>query len=329
MLWWPAIAIAVANPAQPVQCGGVHRPGDVITCYVTFRAKSDFTSLQVQFNLPQEDKPRQHGSFINFILRDTKQIDARHYAVSGVLPDCVPGKYILAAVIAQTGNDWQQYLNLTGPSVVVENDSGDPSLIEAQTRRRELAGANRFPKIIETSPPDPATFPPIMKIGPAANSSLEPEDLVSLIGRVFRKASTSDSCGGSHSPGEHLDCRVTFQRQPQFQTVALHFKRVEKVTSHSQNQQCIGIGLGTQGTAVRGGDGAYSLTGTILRCRPGRYRLLDVGAFGYSGTDIKKVYFKEYWNGSDFTSGIVLTIKDTGHRSFPAVMSVADVPASQ
>jgi hypothetical protein len=331
LFWLPWITLARAGSPDPTaRCSGAHRPGDLITCYITFEAKSNFSNLQVQFNLPREDEPRQHGSFINFILRDTQQIDDRTYMVSGLLPDCVPGTYILAAVIATSGRDWQQYINLAGPSIVVENDSGDPMAIEAQNKGRKLSVDTRIPEIVETPPPDPATFPAIVKIGPAkATSDHESGDLVSLVGKILGRSATPSSCGGSHKPGDNLDCRVTFQGQPEFQTVALHFTQFDGKLNHIRKQQCIGIGLGTQGKAVRGPDGAYSLTGIILRCGAGRYRLLDVGAFGYSGNDSNHLYFRNYVNGSDFKSDIVLTIKDTGGKTFPAIVSVAETPAER
>ena len=86
--------------------------------------------MEVGFNLMKEDKPRQYGSFINLILRDSSKIDSRTCAVSGVVPDCVPGRYILAALSAGTDHDGQQYLNLGGQTITIENDSGDRETIE-------------------------------------------------------------------------------------------------------------------------------------------------------------------------------------------------------
>src|SRR5690242_11809792 len=108
MLRWLCAVLVFSNAApvtrgasgaakdKPDNCGGVHRPGDILTCYVTFEGNPKLTGLEVVFNLPREDKPRQHGSFISFVLRDTRKVGPHSYAASGVVPDCVPGTYILA-----------------------------------------------------------------------------------------------------------------------------------------------------------------------------------------------------------------------------------------
>src|SRR3954454_17703441 len=92
-------AVAGEPSVRSASCGGVHRPGDRITCYVRFAKTTNFKDLQVDFNLPREDRPRKRGIYKNFVLRETKKLGPRVYSVSGVINDCVPGTYNLAAVV--------------------------------------------------------------------------------------------------------------------------------------------------------------------------------------------------------------------------------------
>jgi hypothetical protein len=303
-------------------CGGVHQPGDLLTCYVTFEGKPEFTSLEIVFNLPREDKPRQHGSFINFILRDTMKVGPQTYAVSGVLPDCVPGAYILAAVSAHTPHDWKQYGNLGELNVLIVNDSGPPQRMDLANKQQQ-AFTRQSPEIVQTTPPDPDIFPRIKEIRAASRITPPPEDLVHLIRNLFTRP---DRCGGLHNQGDMLACRITFVGDPQLRTVTLAFMRDEKQTSQYQNQLCRGFVLGTQGQAPREDDGTYEVTTTIPKCGSGKYRMVAVGAFGYSGTDDTKLYYKNYANGTDFRSRIELRLKDTAHNTFPAIVVVSQTP---
>jgi hypothetical protein len=301
------------------RCGGTHKPGDTLTCYVTFEAQSDFTSLEVLFNLPSEDKPRQHGTFSSFVLGDTKKLGPQSYAVSGILPDCVPGTYILAAVFAHTANDSQQYMNLGRLSIVIENDSGDPRVVEEMNNERDAG--RQYPEIVQTPPPEPSVFPRITRIRTAPADTPPPMiDLVHIVGHVFRR---QDRCGGSHNQGDRLACRVSFKGTPQFTTVVLSFIR-EGEANQYESQLCRGFGLGAQQAAAR--RGTYQVTGPAVKCAPGRYRVSDVTAFGYSGFDTTKLYAKDYANGSDFKCGIVLELKDTAHLRFPAILAVSQTP---
>lgn len=89
--------------------------GDELHCYVTFRGEAEYTHVDVIFNLPsdryRQANPSQRGAYINFVLRDSKQISRHTYEVSGVLSESVPGIYILAAVSARSDKGYRLYTN--------------------------------------------------------------------------------------------------------------------------------------------------------------------------------------------------------------------------
>jgi hypothetical protein len=77
----------------------VHRWGDELRCYLTFKRKSQFSKLSVNFNLPSKEfaqpNPEQQGAFIGFQLANARKIGRQTYEVSGVVSLCVPGIYVL------------------------------------------------------------------------------------------------------------------------------------------------------------------------------------------------------------------------------------------
>lgn len=304
-------------------CGGVHRPGDRITCYVTFASSTDFTDLQVQFNVPDDQKPRAHGSYLNFILGDTKKINPQTYAVSGVVGNCVPGTYKLATVSARTRNDAQLYSNVGDLSIVIENDSGDAAanLKADQTRLKMLA--SMVPHIIENPPPDATVFPKILWIRPAPAAAPPIVDLVTLFGRLLHKP---DSCGGKRKQGETITCRIQCQGNPLFQTVGFSFHRYGTKATLYQSQECGGFSVATPQHAAPLAPGLYEVKGPIPRCSSDKYRITWVTAFGYSAGESTNLYVHNYRRGRDFSSSIVLHLQDTTRSEFPAVVKVASTP---
>jgi hypothetical protein len=320
-------------------CGGVHRSGDLITCYVTFGGKTDFIGVQVMFYLPHEDKPRQHGIYLNFMLSDAKKVGPRVYAVSGMPGDCVPGTYVLAGVIARTAKDWQNYSNLAEVRIAVENDSGEPAAITDAKQGRlppdEISQSQTIPHIvvtpphivetiphiIETPPPDPGVFPRISGIKSGTLTAPSTVDLASWFARLLHKP---DSCGGKHKQGETVICRIQFQENPQFQTVGLGFMRDQPRATLYQSQQCRGFAVATIDPFAPLEAGLYEVKGPIPNCGSGKYKINSVTAFGYSKGDSKDLYAKNYINGTDFRSAIVLKLQDTVHSTFPAVIRVGN-----
>ena len=91
--------LAIPQTDTAANCGGVHRWGDELRCYVTFKRKSQFSKLSVNFNLPSKEfaqpNPEQQGAFIGFQLANARKIGRQTYEVSGVVSLCVPGIYVL------------------------------------------------------------------------------------------------------------------------------------------------------------------------------------------------------------------------------------------
>jgi len=297
-------------------CGGVHRPGDLVTCYVTFAKSVDFIDLQVQFNLPNEDKPRQHGSYINFVLTDAHKAGPRTYAVSGVVGDCVPGTYVLSVVIARTAHDQQIYGNPGEVRIIVENDSAANASIN---KANETAGSAAIPQIVKTPPPDTSIFPHVTGIKPGPSTAAPIVDVATLLARLLHKP---DSCGGKHKQGETVICRVQFAGNPKFQTVGLSLQREKPPASLYESQQCGGFSVTTGPHPVPLKPGLYEVKQKILNCASGKYKITFVTAFGYWDGDSTKLYVNNYRNGSDFRTAIVLKLKDITHSEFPAVVRV-------
>jgi hypothetical protein len=324
--FWPAVccvlALTGASLAQRApdlskavgdKCGGTHRPGDRLTCYVSFAGKTHFTRLEVEFGLDRETTPRRYGTYLNFVLRDSKRIGNHTYAVSGVVLDCVPGTYTLRAVSAHIDEDWLQYGQLEPISVEIENDT--PRSPELDQKKGNL-------EIFDTPPPDPNMFPELKSIEPAPAPPVE--DLVQLISRIFHRP---DSCGGRHRYGDRLVCYITFAGNPRFQTVSLDFLRTDKHTSRYQHQLCQGFGVGTVNQDVTAEHQTYKVTDRLTKCASGKYVVEGVGAFGFLSSNPNKVYFKEYRNGKAFSTKVVLKVKDTSQKKFPPIVAVGgEVP---
>jgi hypothetical protein len=142
---------------QKNSCGGRHRPGDTLTCFVAFDGDPDFGKVEVVFNLPDNPPPNHRGSYINFVLRNSRKIAPGTYAVSDVLPDCVPGQYILAAVSAGiAGKGYRLYSNGYGfHSELTVDFENDPEELENLVNNKPEGEVGT-----STSLPLPVSFPP-------------------------------------------------------------------------------------------------------------------------------------------------------------------------
>jgi hypothetical protein len=189
---------------------------------------------------------------------------------------------------------------------------------------RDLRGQS--PEIVQTPPPDTNVFPKIEHIRSGRTTPFQGVDLAYIVHRMFWRP---NSCWGPHRQDDILDCRVTFEGKPELVTVVVDFSREEKPTSHYQSQLCHGFGVGFQRDLIRIADGTFEVRGQIPKCGSGRYRVASVGAFGYSGTDSTKLYAKDYINGLDFNIGLVMKLKDTAHRKFPAIVEISQEPPRQ
>ncbi len=304
-------------------CGGTHNVGDVITCYVTFSSDTAFRDVQVSFNLPSVPDPRHHGTYIGFVLRETRQVSPRTYAVTGSVADCVPGTYVLVSVIATTrAGAWQQYMDLGSISIVIADDS--PGLPPVPQPSPTTPTAD-IPRIIQTPPPDSTLFPEVLSFRPAVKTP-PPQDVVQFFSRLFGRR--SDSCSGHHNQEDILRCRIYFAGNPRFRTVALSFHSApSNSASANKSQQCLGFtaGSATQPAAPEP-DGSYEVSRNIPKCRAGTYSLVSVVAFASLPGDPTNVYVHEYFNGRDFNSRLKLQLKDNFRHTFPAILSVTPTP---
>jgi hypothetical protein len=89
-------------------CGGIHRPGDSLTCYLRFADDAELSGLSISFDtyqlesaVPYSQRPRdQRGLCGGFLFDGYKKIDSRTYQVSGLLPECRSARYLLSEVTA-------------------------------------------------------------------------------------------------------------------------------------------------------------------------------------------------------------------------------------
>jgi hypothetical protein len=89
-------------------CEGGHQPGSKVTCYVRFAGPSAFTTIYLSFYTPHAPSD-QSGLCGNFMLQNSKKIGRRTYKVTGVLPPCANGSYLLSNLVAYTLTGMRSY----------------------------------------------------------------------------------------------------------------------------------------------------------------------------------------------------------------------------
>jgi hypothetical protein len=147
----PKINLAVEQNPSAAQnqargrnvCGGKHKPGEALTCYVVFEKEDDNESVQLDFGTPIGAIVR--GGLCNgFMLDKWRRVDSRTFEVSGVIPWCTSFSYVLTTVLVQShSSGYVQYQNGTD----FKSDVG----IELTNSNRTL-----FPEIRNISPVAPA-----------------------------------------------------------------------------------------------------------------------------------------------------------------------------
>lgn len=289
-------------------CSGRHRQGDTLRCYVKFDGKVNFTHVEVVFNLPDNPPPGAPGSYINFVLRESTKVDENTYEVSGVLPDCVGGTYILAAVSASLGekgyrgytNGYQFYNKLT----VEFLNEAVPKPIEG----KDEAGINQG---LAIAGPSTTFVPDFEKAEKEADKEEAALRLKFGSPRIWEKR--KGECGGLHEPGEELTCIVTFSGNPDMGGVFLNFN-LRTPVRESQKGMCNGILLQK---SERIDDQTYRVSGKLPLCASGRYTLAQVVEAGGG--------FQ--WNEPEFVSSVLLYLRNVDTSSFPNVRAVTDKPS--
>jgi hypothetical protein len=94
-------------------CGGNHKPGETLTCYVVFEKEENSDSVQMAFSTPIGAIVR--GGLCNgFMLDKWRKVDSRTFEVSGVIPYCTSFTYVLTTVLVETNSrSYVQYQNGT------------------------------------------------------------------------------------------------------------------------------------------------------------------------------------------------------------------------
>ncbi|HVG92245.1 MAG TPA: hypothetical protein VNB54_12210, partial [Alphaproteobacteria bacterium] len=82
-------------------CEGGHTPGSKITCYVIFDGDFALIALYLSFYNPYV-QPDQGGLCNSFMFQEKERVSADTYKVTGVLPACASGAYLLTSVQAHT-----------------------------------------------------------------------------------------------------------------------------------------------------------------------------------------------------------------------------------
>ena len=289
-------------------CGGLHHPGDHLRCYVTFAANTDFTKVELVFNLPENPDPKARGKYINFVLRDTRKVDERTYEVSGELPECYSGTYILAAISAVAGETgYRLYSNgyqfQSGQKVDFVNDTPEPP--------KEV-----LPEKLAV----PATVGLSSVRGPyeeeLAEMAGEAEKRKTAVGVPSVLEEKKNSCGGMHKPGDTMECLVSFSGEPKFYSVVLDFGLRTQMRG-DQLGMCNGVVLQK---SERVDAHTFRVSGEVPACASGKYQVDDVVA--------SEMRWSAY-NGERVDGEIVMFLSNEDRETFPDVKSVRDKPPKE
>jgi hypothetical protein len=319
------------------KCGGVHRWGDELRCYVTFRGNPQFSKLVIQFNLPSKEfaqpNPEQQGAFIAFQLAKAHKISRHTYEVSGVVSRCVPGIYVLSVidgvVAAEPGQDSMH------PFSTSESVKGGRSYSNGFGFESSIAVRIMAP-VAEAVPKPKTQIEAGIALGTSNSQAISPEvdaELALERARLSPKVAninaewprvseagprrrTGRNCEGTHKPGDILNCYITFDRQTDFTSVDLLFST--PVGAAVPAGLCNGFFLKN----VESADGqTFRISGVMPWCTPATYVLAFVGA------ENAKEQVWQYRNMSDFNSDISIEIRNYKTQTlFPDVVEVGSEP---
>jgi len=281
-------------------CSGLHHPGDHLRCYVSFAGKTDFTKVEVVFNLPENPDPKARGKYINFVLRDSRKIDEGTYEVSGELPECYSGTYVLVAISAAAGEKgYRLYSNgyqfQSGQKVEFVNDTPEPP---KEVPLEKLA----TPAIVGLS----NLMLPVEDEQELVREAAKRKALVGLPTVVDEK---KNSCGGIHNPGDTLVCLVSFSGEPKFYSVILNFGLRTQMRG-DQLGMCNGVLLQK---SERVDARTFRVSGEVPLCASGKYQVDEVVA--------SEMRWSAY-NGDRVDGGIVMFLRNEDRETFPDVKSV-------
>ena len=306
-------------PEQQDTCGGKHTTAEHLTCYVTFDGASDLPRIEVEFNLQA-----QGGG--NCVLRESRKIDDRTYAVSGSLSMCPSGAYTLAGVIASRAKAFRQYQGGFGLSSQIALQIEQPVLVqEPQQPPSELLDHHGFrhkgvtaPKQLNPCVPD---FPEIKTIRPAPPAA-------STVGRVtmwFRRS--TNRCGGKHAPGDRLACHLRFSKAMDLSGLTVGFEMDDRDRSvpydqRPKDQQGLCTSFVFYEDYKKIDSRTYEITGLLPACGSARYFLSEVTAFRAGDADLN-CPSRNYTSAADIKKPVTFRLENSNQTLFPDLIGVS------
>jgi hypothetical protein len=302
---------------QQDSCGGKHTSTEQLTCYVTFQGISDLTRIEVEFNL-------QDGG--NCVLRESRKISARTYAVSGSLSTCPTGAYILAGVLATRGKAYRQYRDGFGLSSRIALEIEQTILVQTPLQPPSAVldhqGFRHTSKVQEFSPCVP-DLPEIKTIG-----SVPPT--ASTVGRVtgwFWRITSENRCGGEHAPSDRLTCYLQFSEATELSglTVGFDMDDRDRLVPYEQrppDQRGLCTSFVLYGDYKKIDSRTYEFTGRLPACGSARYFLSEVTAFR-AGDGDRYCPSRDYTSAADIKKRVTLRLENSNQTLFPEVIGVS------
>jgi hypothetical protein len=304
---------------QQDTCGGKHTSTEQLTCYVTFHDISDLTGIEVEFNLQAQD-----GG--NCVLRESRKISARTYAVNGSLSTCPSGAYMLAGVLASRGKAYRQYRDGFGLSSRIALEIEQPVLVQRPLQPpSEVLDHHGFPhtsKAQEFSPCVP-DLPEIKTIGSAPPTASTGGWVTGWFWRIAGK----NRCGGEHAPSDRLTCYLQFSKATELSGLTVGFEmddrdRLVPYDQRPPDQRGLCTGFVLYGDYKKIDSRTYEFTGRLPACGSARYFLSEVTAFR-AGDGDRYCPSRDYTSAADIKKRVTFRLKNSNQTLFPEVVGVS------
>jgi hypothetical protein len=296
-------------------CSGKHTTADQLTCYVIFDGVSDLTHIEVEFNLQAEG-----GG--NCVLRESRQIDSRTYAVSGSLSECPSGLYMLAGAIASRGKAYRLYQGGFGLSSQIALVIERPILKQKpeQPPSEVLEGDHSGHKRITGLEVKPCTYelPEITAIRSAPSAD-------GTVARWFRRS--KNRCGGKHAPGDRLACYLQFGQPTELSGLTVGFgmddrDRLVPYDERPKDQQGLCTSFVFYEEYRKIDSRTYEISGILPACGSARYFLSEVTAFGGGDTD-HNCAVRDYVSPADIKKPATFRLKNSNQTLFPDLAEIS------
>jgi len=305
-------------------CGGQHKPGDKLTCRVTFAGATDFASVQIDFNLQTEEDAAERGaSIINLVLRESRKVGKGTYEVSDIVPpQTASGQYLIVGISALTeSKGYRLYSNGFGfNSILTVEIKKDPPIEKEPPAVAKVEPLNRVlmsgPTVTinaqaETPEQERKMFPYVVDISAGAahpQRSSGPS-------KWFQRRPKTETCGGSHRPGYRMTCYVTFEASPAFTHLSLGLTGPLRAAEQEPKDQ-VGLCNDFQLQSMeRVDDRTYKVTGALPGCATGRYVVSSVLVQNMQGR-------AHNYDARDLCRQIAVELRNSRQKLFPEVRDV-------